>query len=450
MNKKIISLLIFSFFVFLPSHAETYNIVKYGAISDTTVLSTNAVQKAIDICAQSGGGQVLVPAGSYKIGSIILRSNVNLHLEEGATLYGSTNLKDYIKMKPDYLSLRTQTTTTQLIYAEKVENVTIDGNGTIDGCGRYFKKMEFNDEGITRPHLIRFITSRNVTVKNITLKNSGCWMQHYLACDKIYLKGLTIINRSNYNNDAIDLDGCHEVVVSDIISDTDDDGITLKSTSPRLCENIVINNCIVSSRCNAIKLGTETTGGFKNVLISNCIVKPSYNPEPQFYGVPHGFSAIALEIVDGGILEDVNISNIHIEGTDSPIFIRLGNRARPYAEGKVVNKVGTLKNIYLSNITVDHAGQMGSSITGLSGHPVENIFLSNITITQKGGCSKIAPPTDEKEKGYPEATMWGNLPATGFFVNHACNVIIKDIKVYTEEKDERPDFYFLDTELKQQ
>jgi len=424
--------------------AKIYNIVEYGAVQDTAVLSTIAVQNAIEDCERSGGGQVLVPSGSYKIGSIILRSNVNLHLEKGATLYGSKDLKDYIKIKPDYLSLRTQTTTIQLIYAENVDNVTIDGYGTIDGCGRSFKKMEFNDEGISRPHLIRFITSRDITIKDVALRNSGCWMQHYLACDRVYLKGLKIFNRSNYNNDGIDLDGCHEVVVSDIISDTDDDGITLKSTSPRLCENIVISNCVVSSRCNAIKLGTETTGGFKNIVISNCIVKPSYYQETQFYGVSHGFSAIALEIVDGGKLEGVNVSDIQIEGTESPIFIRLGNRARPYAKGEVVKNVGSLKNVHLSNIIINHAGQTGSSITGLPGHPVENIFLSNITITQKGGCGKINPPTNEKEKEYPEATMWGNLPATGFFVNHARNVIIRDVKIYTEEKDKRPDFYFLD------
>lgn len=445
--KKKLWLLSVCFFSFLSLlYAEQYNIVKYGAVSDTTVLSTAAVQKAIDVCSQRGGGQVLVPSGCYKIGAIILRNNVNLHLEKGATLYGSTNLEDYTKIKPAYLSLRTQTTTIQLIYAENVQNVTIDGYGIIDGRGRSFKKMDFNDEGITRPHLIRFISSRDITVKDITLKNAGCWMQHYLACDKVYLKGLKIINRSNYNNDAIDLDGCHDVVVSDIISDTDDDGITLKSTSPRLCENIVITNCVVSSRCNAIKLGTETTGGFKNIVISNCLVKPSYAQEPTFYGVSRGFSAIALEIVDGGALNNVNVSNILVEGTESPIFIRLGNRARPYAKGKVVNNVGTLKNVSLSNITVNHAGQTGSSITGLPEHPVENIFLSNITIIQKGGAGKTAAPTDEKETAYPEATMWGNLPATGFFVNHASNVVFKDVRVYTEELDERPDFHFLDTE----
>lgn len=441
---RILYIFIFILCFVLNTRAQDYDIIKYGAVSDTTKLSTKAVQKAIDICAYNGGGRVYVPAGSYKIGSIFLRSNVHLYLEKGATLYGSTNLNDYVKIKSDYLSLRTQTTTIQLIYADNVENVTIDGYGQIDGRGKAFKKMEFNDEGITRPHLIRFICSRNITVKDITLKNSGCWMQHYLACDNVYLRGLKIFNRDNYNNDAVDLDGCHEVVVSDIISDTDDDGITLKSTSPRLCENIVINNCIVSSHCNAIKLGTETTGGFKNISISNCIVKPSYNQTKKLYGLEHGMSAIALEIVDGGLLEDVSVSNILIEGTESPIFIRLGNRARPYAEGKVVENVGTLKNVYLSNITVNHAGTAGSSITGLEGYPVENIFVNNVIITQQGGCSKIAPPIDEKVKEYPEAIMWGNLPAKGFFVNHARNVVFTNVKIYTKKEDERPDFYYLD------
>lgn len=424
--------------------AQDYNIVDYGAVSDTAVLSTEAVQRAVDVCSRNGGGRVYVPSGSYKIGSVFLRSNVHLYLEKGSVLYGSTRLEDYVKVKPSYLSLRTQTSTIQLIYAENVENVVIDGHGMIDGRGKSFKKMEFNDEGITRPHLIRFVCSRNIELKNVTLKNSGCWMQHYLACDKVYLHGLKIFNRDNYNNDAIDLDGCHEVVVSDIVSDTDDDGITLKSTSPRSCEDIIISNCVVSSHCNAIKLGTETTGGFKNIVISNCLVRPSSDQSKRLYGLEHGMSAIALEIVDGGVLEDVNVSDVQVEGTESPIFIRLGNRARPYAEGKFVEGVGKLRNVYLNNITVNKAGTAGCSITGLAGHPVENIFVSNVVITQKGGCGVVEPPVDEKEEEYPEAIMWGNLPAKGFFVSHARNVVFANVRIYTQYADARPDFYCLD------
>ncbi len=422
--------------------AADYNIKDYGAVSDTTQLSTVAVQQAIDACSSAGGGRVLVPAGQYKIGTIIMKSHVNLHLQHGATLFGSTDLADYIPVQSDYLSLRTQTTTIQLIYGDNVDDVMISGTGTIDGRGRSFKKLSWNDEGITRPHLLRFINSRDIRIQDITLKNSGCWMQHYLACDRLQIRGIKVFNRNNYNNDAIDIDGCHDVTVSDMIADSDDDAITLKSTSPRLCENVTITNCVVSSHCNGIKLGTETNGGFKNITVSHCIVKPSTDQSSQFFGdkSKRGTSAISLEIVDGGIMENVHVSDILVEGTESPIFIRLGNRARPYAEGIPVEKVGAIRHVRLHDITVHGAGQTGCSITGLPGHPVEDIFLSNILISHAGGCGHVAAPEDEKEKEYPEATMWGVLPAKGFYVNHARHVVFNGIEVYTDKEDARPLF----------
>ena len=434
--------LLLSLFAFTAKAAD-YNIVNYGAVNDTTQLSTAAVQKAIDACSAAGGGRVVVPTGNYKIGTIILKSNVHMHLEQGATLYGSTDLKDYLPMKTDYVSLRTQTETIQLIFADKATNVVIDGFGTIDGRGRSFKKLSWNDEGITRPHLLRFIQSSDITLRDITLKNSGCWMQHYLACDRVKIDGIKVFNRNNYNNDALDLDGCHEVVVSNMLADSDDDAITLKSTSPRLCENIRIADCVVSSHCNAIKLGTETNGGFRNINISGIVVKPSYDQKEKFFGQWIGSSAISLEIVDGGILENVNVSDITIEGTESPIFVRLGNRARGYKEGVPVTKVGKINGIHLNNIQIRNAGSMGCSITGIPGHEVENVWLDNITIHHKGGVTaadmaKINESIkDEKEKEYPESTMWGNLPAKGFFVRHASNIKFNNIEVITEQPDVR-------------
>ncbi|MCR4603985.1 MAG: glycoside hydrolase [Prevotella sp.] len=428
--------------------AAEYNIKSYGAVSDTTVLSTEAIQQAIDACHADGGGRVVVPAGDYTIGTLQLRSHVDLHLEQGATLYGSTKLGDYRKMTSSYLSLRTQTPTVQLIYADSICDVSISGEGTIDGRGAAFEKLSWNDEGITRPHLLRFIQSRDITISGITMRNSGCWMQHYLACDRLHIHGITVFNRNNYNNDALDLDGCHDVVVSDMIADSDDDGITLKSTSPRRCENIVISNCIVSSHCNAIKLGTETNGGFCNINISNCVVKPSADQSSQFFGDPskRGTSAISLEITDGGTMENVHVSNIVVEGTESPIFIRLGNRARGYAEGIPVEKIGSIKGIHLNNITVNNAGRTGCSITGLPGHPVEEVWLSDITIRQQGGCDAVAVPADEKEKDYPEATMWGVLPAKGFFVRHARHVSFRDVEIISMASDQRPDYVKIDVE----
>ena len=428
--------------------AKDYNIVDYGAVSDTTRLSTEAIQRAVNDCSAAGGGRVVVPAGSYKTGTLVLRSHVDFHLETGATLYGSTRLEDYRPMKTDYVSLRTWGETVQLIFADKVQDVSISGHGTIDGRGAAFQKLSWNDEGITRPHLLRFIQSQDIRIEDVTLRNSGCWMQHYLACDRVLIRGIKVYNRNNYNNDALDLDGCHDVRVSDLIADSDDDAITLKSTSPRLCENIVIHDCIVSSHCNAIKLGTETNGGFRNISISNCVVKPSEDQSSQFFGDPskRGTSTISLEIVDGGTLENVHISNIVAEGTESPIFIRLGNRARGYAEGVPVTAIGTIRNVRLSNISVTGAGRTGCSITGLPGHPVEDIWLSDITISQQGGCKQVEVPADEKEKDYPEATMWGVLPAKGFFVQHARNVNFRNVTVMTAEPDERPEYVKVDVE----
>ena len=448
MSKATSRILVFLFCLMASNGAvaRDYLITDFRAVADTSQLSTQAIQSAIDACAAAGGGRVVVPAGHFKTGSIVLKSHVNLHLENGAVLYGSTRLEDYRKMKSDYVSLRTQTTTIQLIYAEGASHVVIDGYGTIDGRGSAFKKLSWNDEGITRPHLLRFINCSDVTVRGITMRNSGCWMQHYLACDRVRIEGITVINRNNYNNDALDLDGCHDVVVSDMMADSDDDGITLKSTSPRLCENITITNCVVSSHCNAIKLGTETNGGFRNITISHCVVKPSADQSSQFFGHEgkRGTSAVSLEIVDGGVMHNIHVSDIVAEGTESPIFVRLGNRARGYAEGIPVTRVGTINGVHLSNITIRDAGPSGCSITGLEGHPVRNIFLSGITIHHRGGQHQVAPPTDEKEKEYPEATMWGVLPAKGFFVNHAENVVFKDVVITTDLPDERPEYVRLD------
>ena len=196
-HRFILSAALFTWLWSLGARAAVHDITAYGAVSDTTRLSTEAVQRAIDACSSAGGGTVLVPTGSYKIGSIFLRDNVTLHLENGATLFGSTDIADYTPVKTDYVSLRTHTPTIQLIYADGASGVAITGEGIIDGRGRAFPKLSWNDEGITRPHLLRFIRCSDVRVSGVSLKNSGCWMQHYLACDRVKIDGITVFNRNN-------------------------------------------------------------------------------------------------------------------------------------------------------------------------------------------------------------------------------------------------------------
>ncbi|MDR2840646.1 MAG: glycoside hydrolase [Paludibacter sp.] len=445
MKNIILFTLLFSTFTVF---AKQYNIVDFGAKNDSTVLSTTAVQAAIEACVANGGGQVYVPAGQYAIGTVVLKSGVDLHLESGATLLGSRNLDDYTKIQSAYISLRTQTPTVQLIYAENAENISITGRGTIDGRGSGFPKLSWNDEGITRPHLLRMISCRNILVENVSLRNSGCWMQHYLACEELRISGVRVFNRNNFNNDALDLDGCRNVVVSDFIADSDDDGITLKSTSPRPCENISITNCVVSSRCNAVKLGTETNGGFRNIRISGIVVKPSTVQAKEFFGRVGGSSALSLEIVDGGTMENVQVSDMLIDGTEVPVFVRLGNRARSYREGLKIENVGAIRGVSISNIRARNAGKTGCSITGLPMFPVEDITLSNIVIEQSGGGTAADAKSHPAELAadYPEATMFGTLPAYGFYIRHAKNIVFDGVKITTANEDSRPVFVLEDTE----
>jgi polygalacturonase len=444
--KKVFILFMLSGFISFQTAVGQYNINDFGAVADSAVMSTEAIQKAIDVCSENGGGQVFIPSGYYQTGSLILKNNVDLHLESGAVLFGSRHLNDYIKLKPEYTSLRTQEATIQLIYAENSENISISGHGIIDGRGSVFSKLTWDDEGITRPHLLRLIACSNILIKDVTLRNSGCWMQHYLACENLQIIGVKIFNRNNFNNDALDLDGCRNVTVSGLIADSDDDGITLKSTSPKPCENIAIGNCIISSRCNAIKLGTETNGGFRNISISNCVVKPSEIQSPTFFGLEKGISAISLEIVDGGVLENVSISDVVVDGTESPIFIRLANRARTYKKGIVIDRIGNIHAVTLHNIRIRNAGKTGCSITGLPDHPVNNICLSNIILEQSGGATQenMNVKIEEKTADYPEATMFGTLPAYGFYIRHAENITFDGIEFAVTNEDARPALFIDD------
>ena len=422
---------------------QDYNIMQYGAKSDTTYLSTKAIQAAIDEAFNNGGGRVVFPAGSYKSGSVILKDNVDLHISSGAIWYGSQNISDYEQIKIQYVSLRTIEKTRQLIFAERAVNIAITGHGTIDGQGEVFKKEGNNDEGVGRPHLIRFSECQDVRIFDVTMRNAGAWMQHYLVCERVYIKGIKVFNRVNFNNDGIDIDGCNLVTISDVIIDSDDDGITLKSTSERPCENIVITNSIISSHCNAIKLGTETNGGFKNITISNCIIKPSEVKGKIYYGVRGGKSAISLQIVDGGTMDGITISNIFADSAAVPLFIRLGDRARPYRSDKPVDKVGSIKNISINHFQAINAQKIGSSILGIPGHPIENVKLSNISFTYSGGgtVEESLRAIPEMIDAYPEAVNFGPLNAFGLNIRHAINIEIHNSHFTTSEADYRPSIF---------
>jgi len=437
-NKQLM-LLVFTMLVQLLT-AQSYVITDYGAVGDGLKDNTRIIQKLIDRCSTSGG-MVVIPKGVFMTSTLILKDNVHLQLSEGSELKGQTDPSSYPLLNAGLSFYGENWAKQALIFAKDAHHIQISGKGTINGQGEAFKitTNKKPERYENRPYLLWFSNCKNLTIRDVQLKNSAFWMQHYLGCENVIIDGIKIWNHSNKNNDMMDIDGCKNVTISNIIGDSDDDGITLKSTSPLISEYITITNCIISSHCNAIKMGTESTGGFRNVVISNCVIRPSKS-KTQIYGTAEGISGISLEIVDGGVMENISISNVVMEGPEVPLFIRLGNRGRPYNSTADIPKIGKIKNIRISNIIATGAGETGCSITGVSAAPLENIALSNfyIEVSKKPKALAFLDTVPELEAEYPEATMFGKLPAYGFYIRDVKQLKLSDITIQNTHNDLRP------------
>jgi polygalacturonase len=410
----------------------------YGAAGNDAILDTGPIQAAIDAAAGWGGGNVCLHNGTFLSGTIYLKSNVTLYVGPGATLLGSTDMNNYPATIPKCRSYTDNYVEQSLIFAEDAENIGIAGQGVIDGQGALFPKTHYSKKG--RPYVIRFVGCRNVRVEGVTLRNSAMWMQHYLACESVVIRGISVWNHGNENNDMIDIDGCRDAVVSDCFGDSDDDALTLKSTLDRPCENITITNCILRSNRAAFKMGTESNGGFKNIAVSNCILEASRGPD-TIYGDGHdGREGISLLLVDGGQMENVAVSNMVIRDLSVPIFMRLGNRARPFAAHMPKPGVGTFRNVKISNVVATGASKYGCGISGIPQQPVECVTLSNIKIVFAGGgtAEDAHAQVPEEEAVYPQSYMFGMLPAYGFYVRHASNVTLDNIELQCQSEDVRP------------
>jgi polygalacturonase len=400
-----------------------FNVRGHGAAGDGAHLDTKAIQDAIDACARAGGGTVLFPAGTYLSGTIVLKSRVMLDLDAGAVLLGSKNLQDYPSFVPALRSFTDTYTEKSLLYAEGLQDIGIRGRGTIDGQG-----AAFQGPYKVRPYMMRFVSCRNVSVTDVRIKDSPMWVQHYLACDQVEIRGISVDSRVNVNNDGIDIDGSQRVRISDCEIVSGDDAIVLKATAGRPSKDVVITNCVLSTACNALKLGTESNGGFENIAISNCAI----------YGTR--LAGIALEMVDGGVLAQVSISNIVMNGVGTPVFIRLGDRARPFTGGGARPPVGKLRNVSISNVQAVGAGSMGCAIAGLPDHAIENVVLENLRLTFAGGGKRADARREvpENAEKYPEHSMFGTLPAYGFYCRHVKGLSLRGIETGFLRDDERP------------
>jgi len=405
-----------------PGAQVLYDVRDFGAKPDGQSLCTQAIQATVDKCSAAGGGTVYLPPGAFLSGTIYMKSGVTLHVDSGCTLLGSTNLKDFPPTVPAFRSYTDNYTDKSLIYGEKLERISITGRGVIDGQGAAFKGPYK-----VRPYMIRFIECRDVAVEGVTIKNSPMWVQHYLACDDVRIHGITVKSHVNANNDGIDIDSCHRVTITGCNIDSGDDAIVLKSCSARVCKDVTISGCVVRSTCNALKMGTESNGGFQNIVLTGCSIWDTR------------LAGIALEIVDGGAMDRIVVSDITMMGVGAPIFVRLGNRARPFKEGMDKPGIGSMKNITISNIEATGANPTGCAIAGLPEARIANVTLSNIRLSFAGGgtaeqASRAIPEEVEK---YPEYAMFGRLPAYGIYSRHVDGLKLANIQLQLANVDLR-------------
>ncbi len=407
-----------------------YNVKQFGAAGDGVTLDTRSIQNAIDIAHENGGGMVEISAGTYKIGTLILKDNINLHLQSGAILMGSPDYNDYTEIIHKFDS-RTNGLYAKyfMIFAEEVKNISITGTGTIHGNGlEHFQDTKPQN---LRPFMIRLVNCQSITIRDVSLLESANWTLHLLGCKDVNIDGIVIETTAEGNRDGLDIDACQRVTVSNCRIHTTDDAIVMKATCDVLCQDIAITNCMLRSGGSAIKTGTESNGGFKNITVSNCVIKDIEK-----------HAGIELMTVDGGTMQNIAIENITMDNVATPIFIRIGIRSRPYKQGQYVSKIDDVRDIYLNNITVTDA-KLPSSIMGLHHKKINNISLTNYSVRYSQSQTSI--PYNKvpfEEFSYPMAAVFKNVPAYGLYCRNVEELHLENVHMYSAENETRPALTF--------
>ena len=433
-------------------HAATLNVKNFGAKGDGKTLDSPAINATIEACVSKGGGTVTVPAGNYLCGSIHLKSNIELHLDAGATITATDQKGAYDPSEefgfPEYQDGGHTYFHNSLIWAEGQTNVSITGRGMIDGLGLTRRDTETagNVQGGSigmGDKAIALKLCRNVLIRDITIYRGGHFAIIITGCEYATIDNVLI----DTNRDGIDIDCCRNTTVSNTkVNTPHDDALVLKSSyalkKAVTCENILITNCTVTGYklgttldgtyvpetvnwvCGRIKLGTESNGGYRNITISNCTCIHS--------------SGLAFEEVDQGTMENIVVTGISMSHVHHyPIYITTGRRNRGPKER---TDVSSARDISISNIVADDCDALsGIQVTGMEGHPIENVRLSNILLRFRGGGKKVDENYPELEEKYPEvAKFLGTCPAYGLFARHVRGLQLSDVTFILQQPDERP------------
>jgi polygalacturonase len=464
-----------------------FDVRHFGATGDGVTLDTAAINRAVDAAHAAGGGTVRFPAGNYLSFSVRLRSRITLQLEAGATLIAASpapGFGAYDAAEPNewdaYQDYGHSHWHNSLIWGEDLEDIAIIGPGRIYGKGltrsgpgprrpktagdmpasmraiRDRQQLKVDGEPGTDTSFMDGQGNKAIALKNcrhVELREFSVLAGGHFA---LLATGLDFLNIDQIdidtNRDGFDIDACREVKITRCrVNSPSDDAIVLKSSFAlgyaRATERVSISDCAVSGFdlgtmldgtrqrtqqvapdrdgvTGRIKIGTESNGGFKNITIRDCTFERC--------------RGLALETVDGGVIEDVVVKNLTMkEVTTAPLFIRLGNRGR----GPDNPSIGAVRRVSISNVQVrDAEARFASQIVGLVGHPIEDVRLSDITIEYRGGGTaeeaKLEPV--ENERGYPEPSMFGTVPVYGFFIRHVAGLTVERIKVSSAAPEARP------------
>ncbi|MFA6929514.1 MAG: glycosyl hydrolase family 28 protein [Lentisphaeria bacterium] len=406
------------------------NVREFGATGVAQQLCTTLIQQAIDQAAAMGGGTIVFPAGTYLTGTIYLKNNITLHLENGATLLGSPNPMDYNKddfCPQNRVFAQERVSGAHLIVAVEVDHVGISGNGRIDGNRQAFSDQTSKEH----PHIfaypdwrpaqmLYFCECRNVSIENVQLYHAPYWTCLLHGCQDVNVSGVQIWNdQRTWNGDGLDIDCCNRVTVTNCNIDSGDDCITLRANaaplknSQRSCQHVCISNCILRTRCNAFRIGVGN-GIVRDCVISNCIIRDTRT----------GICIIAKysKASAGVTIENIQFDNLYIEAI-RPLFIASDVHGSQPEPAKLIR-----------NISFQHLRGRGSRSCLITGNPdrmIHDLTFSDLCFQYSGGAD-IVPP----EKTVQSYGEFGSKAApAAFYISNAEEVEFNRVQISWSELD---------------
>lgn len=435
---------------------RVYDVLKFGAKGDAVSLDTAAVQAAVDACEAEGGGTVLIPEGTFVIGTLQLKSNVTLHISASGKLLGSGHGSDYHAV--DAIPLKGDSTLEDgnwaLIFAVNADNVSIEGPGTIDGQGAQFHSPVRGTpppsgiDGNRRPYHMLFYRCNNLRVRSIDLLDCAYHSVRVIQCSRVFLDGIYIHNRVNGNNDGFHFISAEFVTISNCVVKSLDDACALFGS----CRNVTVTNSYFSTRWSVFRFGG---GQAANIAVSNCVLHQVYGCPIKFHGTP------------GTRFENMSFANLVLDDVTGPIHFSVGPRMKHH-EGTGLNPADALpnesgeqpcvvRNITFSNIhgTVTTAPQQMEetelksairegekhsciALSAVAGAIIERVSFDNVHLTFGGGGTAEDAARRELPQIAGEYFMMGPMPAYGFYARNVNAITLNNVRLETASPDLRP------------